>query len=65
MNILDPKTGETVVISYDKLKQRQLNLAAIRNKIPKPVQNVDPEFDEDAGRYAPTIIVDRDPGDER
>lgn len=65
-----PKPAD--VIPYDKFRQRQLNMAAVRGQVPKPVPVLTKEWDEDAGRYVDTIqpgpltrfFSQRDPSDE-
>lgn len=66
----EPKAAD--IVPFEKLRQRQLNMASIKGQVPKPVPVLTKEWDEDAGRYVDTIqpgpltrfFSQRDPGDE-
>lgn len=81
MNILDPLSGNTVVIDLAKEREKRRPSFATQAKnrgaliaeafrrqnerLPKPVPVLDKEWDDEAMQPVDTVIIDRDPGDER
>lgn len=81
MQLLDPLSGNTAVIDLAKERERRRPSFASASKnrgaliaeafrkqnerFPKPVPVLDKEWDDESLQPVDTVIVDRDPGDER